>query len=50
MSFPSNGLSGVSLGMYLHAWIINLCLALPLQLIIVGPICRSLLSKIQGKR
>ncbi|MCK8624423.1 DUF2798 domain-containing protein [Apilactobacillus xinyiensis] len=37
-----------SLGMYLHTWLFNLILALPLQLIIVGPICRLLLNKIQN--
>ena len=42
------GFHNITWGMYLHAWILNFCVALPLQLIIVGPICRFLLGKIQG--
>jgi preprotein translocase subunit SecE len=41
------GLANISGAMYVHAWLFNVIVALPLQLIIVGPICRALLSKIQ---
>ncbi|MHA8110835.1 DUF2798 domain-containing protein [Lactobacillaceae bacterium Melli_B4] len=41
------GFGNISWSMYGHAWLLNLCVALPLQLIIVGPICRYLLNKIQ---
>lgn len=42
------GFFNFSFGTYLHTWLFNLILALPLQLIIVGPICRALLGKIQS--
>lgn len=32
---------------YLHTWIFNLFMALPLQLLIVGPIARKILSLVQ---
>lgn len=34
---------------YLHTWIFNLFMALPLQLIIVGPIARTALGALQGR-
>ncbi|TPR14711.1 DUF2798 domain-containing protein [Apilactobacillus timberlakei] len=42
------GLENISFGIYVHAWIFNLIVALPLQLIIVGPISRMGLNKIQS--
>ncbi|MEJ6400337.1 DUF2798 domain-containing protein [Nicoliella lavandulae] len=42
------GIGNISWAMYGRAWLLNLCMALPLQLIIVGPICRMLLDKIQA--
>lgn len=41
------GFNNITLGMYGHAWLFNIIVALPLQLIIVGPICRAILSEIQ---
>ncbi|WP_137596738.1 DUF2798 domain-containing protein [Paucilactobacillus kaifaensis] len=38
----------VSLASYLHAWGFNFIVALPLQLIVVGPIARSVLGKMQS--
>lgn len=34
---------------YLHTWIFNLFMALPLQLIVVGPIARTILGAVQKK-
>jgi len=34
---------------YLHTWIFNLFMALPLQLIVVGPIARAILGAVQKK-
>ena len=34
---------------YLHTWIFNVFMALPLQLLIVGPIARKALSAFQGR-
>nr|WP_279403597.1 hypothetical protein [Secundilactobacillus kimchicus] len=34
---------------YLHTWIFNLFMALPLQLLIVGPIARAALSAFQSR-
>lgn len=34
---------------YLHTWIFNLFMALPLQLLIVGPIARAALSVVQSR-
>ncbi|NLR09991.1 MULTISPECIES: DUF2798 domain-containing protein [Lactobacillaceae] len=34
---------------YLHTWIFNLFMALPLQLIVVGPIARAILGFVQKK-
>ena len=34
---------------YLHTWILNLFMALPLQLLIVGPIARKALSAFQNR-
>lgn len=42
------GFENITWAMYGRAWILNLCLALPLQLVIVGPICRMLLGKLQS--
>ncbi|UQS84421.1 DUF2798 domain-containing protein [Apilactobacillus apisilvae] len=42
------GLGNISWGIYGHAWLFNLIVALPLQLIIVGPISRLGLGKIQA--
>lgn len=36
------------LGLYLHAWKMNFIVALPLQLFIVGPISRKVLTNIQN--
>lgn len=44
----SHELSGNVLATYGHEWIFNLIVALPLQLIIVGPIARGVLGKMQG--
>lgn len=41
------GFNNLSFGLYGHAWLMNLIVALPLQLVIVGPICRFLLMKFQ---
>lgn len=38
----------VSLSAYVHAWLFNVVMALPLQLLIVGPIARFALSKMQA--
>ncbi|WP_288531648.1 DUF2798 domain-containing protein [uncultured Secundilactobacillus sp.] len=35
---------------YLHTWIFNLFMALPLQLLIVGPIARAALSAFQNRK
>lgn len=43
LGFP-NGM----LGLYLHAWKMNFIVALPLQLLIVGPISRKILATIQA--
>jgi len=32
---------------YLHTWIFNVFMALPLQLLIVGPIARAILGAVQ---
>ncbi|UQS86894.1 DUF2798 domain-containing protein [Nicoliella spurrieriana] len=42
------GIGNISWVMYGHAWLLNLILALPLQLLIVGPICRFLLARVQA--
>ncbi|WP_341779200.1 DUF2798 domain-containing protein [Levilactobacillus sp. HBUAS70063] len=34
---------------YLHTWIFNLFMALPLQLIVVGPVARAILGFVQKK-
>jgi len=34
---------------YLHTWIFNLFMALPLQLLIVGPIARAILGAVQKR-
>ncbi|AVL00917.1 DUF2798 domain-containing protein [Pediococcus inopinatus] len=38
----------VSLASYIHAWGFNFIVALPLQLLIVGPIARAVLGKMQS--
>ncbi|MBU7555376.1 DUF2798 domain-containing protein [Pediococcus ethanolidurans] len=38
----------VSLTSYIHAWGFNIIVALPLQLLIVGPIARAVLGKMQS--
>ncbi|GAW98722.1 DUF2798 domain-containing protein [Secundilactobacillus mixtipabuli] len=38
----------VSWGAYGHAWLFNIIVALPLQLLIVGPIARFILGKMQA--
>ncbi|WP_122646207.1 DUF2798 domain-containing protein [Enterococcus mediterraneensis] len=43
-----NGLSDAMLSQYLTAWKMNVIAALPLQLLIVGPVSRSVLVKIQN--
>ncbi|RCW17247.1 DUF2798 domain-containing protein [Streptococcus gallolyticus] len=43
----SHGLSTISLALYGRTWLTNLVVALPYNLIIVGPIARLLLGKIQ---
>lgn len=43
LGFPENMLSS-----YLHTWKMNLIMALPLQLFIVGPLSRKILAAIQG--
>ena len=42
------GIPDQLLSSYLNAWKMNVIAALPLQLLIVGPISRSVLSKIQN--
>ncbi|MDT2836684.1 DUF2798 domain-containing protein [Enterococcus durans] len=42
------GIPDQLLSLYLNAWKMNVIAALPLQLLIVGPISRSVLSKIQN--
>ncbi|WDA67277.1 DUF2798 domain-containing protein [Lactococcus lactis] len=42
-----NGINSFSLATYWHTWLMNFIVALPYQLIIVGPISRSILKKIQ---
>ncbi|MFC6171426.1 DUF2798 domain-containing protein [Loigolactobacillus jiayinensis] len=44
----SHELGGHVLATYGHAWIFNLIVALPLQLLIVGPIARAVLGKMQA--
>ncbi|QFP80171.1 DUF2798 domain-containing protein [Latilactobacillus graminis] len=36
------------LAIYGHTWLFNILMALPLQLLIVGPIARGVLGKVQG--
>lgn len=43
----NGNISSITFLDYLHAWETNIIMALPLQLIIVGPISRQLLSVIQ---
>ncbi len=38
----------VGVASYFHAWIFNFIVALPLQLLIVGPIARAVLGKMQA--
>ncbi|WEV61100.1 DUF2798 domain-containing protein [Streptococcaceae bacterium ESL0729] len=38
------GLSSLNIHSYLKAWIMNFIMALPLQLVVVGPISRTLLT------
>lgn len=40
---------GNALLTYLHTWIFNLFMALPLQLLIVGPIARAILGAVQKR-
>ncbi|MCO0831487.1 DUF2798 domain-containing protein [Fructobacillus sp. W13] len=42
-------INGQAVSMYGHAWIMNLIVALPLQLIVVAPIARAVLGKVQAK-
>lgn len=42
-----SGINSFSLTTYWHTWRMNFIVALPYQLIIVGPISRSILKKIQ---
>ncbi|WEA55134.1 DUF2798 domain-containing protein [Lactococcus lactis] len=42
-----NGFNSISIANYSHTWIMNFIIALPYQLIIVGPISRTILKKIQ---
>ena len=42
-----NRFASFSLASYGHTWIMNFIVALPYQLILVGPISRSILKKIQ---
>ena len=42
-----NWINSFSLATYWHTWLMNFIVALPYQLIIVGPISRSILKKIQ---
>lgn len=42
-----NGWSALNLGLFVTTWLKNLIVALPLQIIIVGPIARLLLTKFQ---
>ncbi|MFD1317783.1 DUF2798 domain-containing protein [Loigolactobacillus zhaoyuanensis] len=44
----SHSLGGNILATYGHTWIFNLIVALPLQLLIVGPIARFVLGKMQA--
>ncbi|HLQ40346.1 MAG TPA: DUF2798 domain-containing protein [Tetragenococcus sp.] len=41
------GFRQINLANYLYAWRMNFIVALPLQLLIVGPVCRRLLKKVQ---
>ncbi|MCM0583149.1 DUF2798 domain-containing protein [Weissella diestrammenae] len=41
------GIASVSMSNYWHAWQLNVIVALPLQLIVVGPFARAILSRIQ---
>lgn len=43
------GVSGLSVSSYSRTWIMNLVVALPYQLLIVGPLSRKVLSNIQSK-
>mgnify|MGYP000940648781 CR=1 FL=1 len=43
----SGRLTGNVVFAYLHTWAFNIMMALPLQLIIVGPIARAVLSRVQ---
>lgn len=42
-----NGFGSISIASYSHTWIMNFIIALPYQLVIVGPISRTILKKIQ---
>lgn len=44
----AHNLGGNVLATYGHTWIFNLIMALPLQLIVVGPIARGVLGKMQA--
>ena len=41
-------INGHSLSAYPKAWLFNVLLALPMQILVVGPIARAVLSKVQG--
>lgn len=41
-------INGHSLSAYPKAWLFNLLLALPMQILVVGPIARAVLAKVQG--
>lgn len=43
----NGNISSITFSDYLHAWGTNIIMALPLQLIIVGPVSRQVLSVIQ---
>lgn len=44
----AHNMGGNVLATYGHTWLFNLIMALPLQLLIVGPIARTVLSKTQA--
>ena len=45
----NGNISSITFSDYLHAWGTNIIMALPLQLIIVGPVSRQVLSMIQNQ-
>lgn len=46
----SNGIANITWSTYLITWIRNFVVALPLQLLLVGPFARFILARVQGNK